>query len=197
MTTRLFVTEALGHSSDGKPVQTKAPTCTESGELTYKCVCGIVFKVEEIPANGHTEKVIPSVAPTCTSSGLTEGKYCTVCDATIVKQEVVPSLGHSYEAVVTNPTCTADGYTTYTCSCGASYVSDKTAMIDHNYVDGYCSSCGVKEPFVPTYTGMTLSGAISTNALERFKQDRLIRVLFASNQNNNGNHNFTTRFRCA
>ena len=33
---------------------------------------------------------------------------------------------HSYTAVVTPPTVTAGGYTTYTCSCGDSYVSDYT-----------------------------------------------------------------------
>ena len=33
---------------------------------------------------------------------------------------------HSYEAVVTEPTETEQGYTTYTCSCGDSYVADYT-----------------------------------------------------------------------
>ena len=40
---------------------------------------------------------------------------------------------HSYEAVVTAPTCTAGGYTTYTCSCGDSYVADETAPLGHSY----------------------------------------------------------------
>ena len=31
---------------------------------------------------------------------------------------------HEYIAVVTAPTCTTDGYTTYTCSCGDTYVDD-------------------------------------------------------------------------
>lgn len=31
---------------------------------------------------------------------------------------------HSYTAVVTAPTCTEDGYTTYTCDCGDSYIDD-------------------------------------------------------------------------
>lgn len=31
---------------------------------------------------------------------------------------------HDYDAVVTEPTCTERGYTTYTCECGDSYVDD-------------------------------------------------------------------------
>ena len=54
-----------------------------------------------------------------------------------------PLGSHSYNAVVTKPTCTADGYTTYTCSgCGDSYVSDKVAATDHAYVEGVCTACG-------------------------------------------------------
>ncbi len=34
---------------------------------------------------------------------------------------------HSYETSVTSPTCTEQGYTTYTCECGESYVADYTA----------------------------------------------------------------------
>ena len=38
---------------------------------------------------------------------------------------------HTYEAVVTAPTCTEGGYTTYTCACGHSYVADETAALGH------------------------------------------------------------------
>ena len=38
---------------------------------------------------------------------------------------------HSYEAVVTAPTCTEGGYTTHICSCGDSYVTDETAALGH------------------------------------------------------------------
>ena len=53
-----------------------------------------------------------------------------------------PIHGHAYEAVVTAPTCEAGGYTTYTCSCGDSYVSDATDALGHNFVDGLCGNCG-------------------------------------------------------
>lgn len=40
---------------------------------------------------------------------------------------------HSYTAVVTEPTCTEKGYTTYICSCGDSYIEDETAALGHSY----------------------------------------------------------------
>ncbi len=42
---------------------------------------------------------------------------------------------HSYIATVTPPTCTEQGYTTYTCHCGASYVEDYTDALGHNFGD--------------------------------------------------------------
>ena len=39
---------------------------------------------------------------------------------------------HNYESVVTEPTCTDKGYTTYTCSCGDIYI-DEIDVIDHSY----------------------------------------------------------------
>jgi len=44
---------------------------------------------------------------------------------------------------VTAPTCTAQGYTTYTCTlCGGSYVADLQDALDHSYVNGFCTGCG-------------------------------------------------------
>ncbi len=39
---------------------------------------------------------------------------------------------HTYEATVTAPTCTEDGYTTYTCACGDSY-TETISSTGHNY----------------------------------------------------------------
>ena len=60
---------------------------------------------------------------------------------------------HQYKSVVTAPTCTDEGYTTYTCDCGDIYVSDKVAALGHDYVDGFCTRCGAEEiiPVKPDY----------------------------------------------
>ena len=55
---------------------------------------------------------------------------------------------HTYEATVTAPTCTGQGYTTYTCECGESYVADYVDALGHNWEDGSCTLCGAtKKPY--------------------------------------------------
>ena len=47
---------------------------------------------------------------------------------------VVTVEGHVYVPTVTKPTCTEQGYTTYTCSvCGDSYIADYTKPTDHSF----------------------------------------------------------------
>ena len=76
----------------------KEPTCTEAGLKVQKCtLCDKVLKEEAIPALGHKEEVIPAVAATCTETGLTEGKKCSVCNEILVAQETVAALGHDFK----------------------------------------------------------------------------------------------------
>ena len=58
----------------------------------------------------------------------------------------------SFNAVVTPPTCTEQGYTTYTCECGESYVDNYVNATGHKDDDynGYCDDCG---EFMPATTG--------------------------------------------
>ena len=67
---------------------------------------------EVIPALGHTEVTDAAVAPTCTETGKTEGKHCSVCNTVLKAQEVIPALGHTEvtDAAVA-PTCTESGKT--------------------------------------------------------------------------------------
>ena len=73
----------------------------------------------------------PEVPPTCTSTGLSEGKHLALFSITIKEQEVIPALGHDlihHEG--NNPTCTESGYASYdTCSrCDYSTFSEKPAL---------------------------------------------------------------------
>ena len=114
-------------------------TCTTSQNCT-------VCHAELAPAKGHT----PGAEATCT-----EDQICTVCHIVLNG-----ATGHSYASVTTAPTCTAEGYTTHTCSgCGASYTSDHVLALGHSDADGniLCDLCGellgeVKVELKPEFT---------------------------------------------
>ena len=110
-------TDPLGHSWDeGKEIT--GATCTGEGMTEYTCILCGTTRLEGDEAAGH----IPGDPATCT-----QPQFCTKCGAVIVN-----ALGHGYETVVTEPTCTEMGYTTYTCSrCGDTYKGDYTEAAGH------------------------------------------------------------------
>ena len=50
---------------------------------------------------------------------------------------------HSYTSVVTDPTCTEKGYTTYTCKCGNSYTDDEVDALGHDWDEGTETQDGI------------------------------------------------------
>ena len=103
----------------------------------------------------HAEKILPKVEATCTESGLTEGKICTVCGEMLVKQEIIPAKGHHYNSSSVAPTCTEKGYTKHSCVCGDEYTDSYVRAYGHNYNSSLCNTCG--EALTFTRNGLSYS----------------------------------------
>jgi len=151
---------------------TKAATCTEDGEITYTCSCNATY-TETIKAPGShnwstndcTEKAhctndgcnetreagqhswgewTETKAPDCENLG-EKAHTCqnTACGKT--ETEFVDMLGHDWDSIVVQPTCTEGGYKINFCkrdNCGHSYNSDVKASLGHAWDEGVVT----KEP---------------------------------------------------
>ena len=124
--------EVLCAHASASTVNEVAATCSTPGiKAYYECeACNKYFSDAEyqneitdleawksgdgmIPTIAHTEVVDAAVEATCTSTGLTEGKHCSVCGTVTVAQTEVAAKGHTPGAAAT---CT----TAQTCTvCGA------------------------------------------------------------------------------
>ena len=133
-------------------------TCTAAGSKVVTTVCDdcgetVSTETVAIPATGHTATTVDGTPADCVNTGLTAGSKCSVCGETLTAQDVIPALGHKYNAVVTAPTCTAAGYTTYTCSvCNDTYVADEGAATGHTYTAAETTAPTCTEAGVMTYT---------------------------------------------
>ena len=91
------------------PEAAKAPDAAYHYELTgwggdYSSITADAEFTARYTAIPHTEVVDKAVAPTCTKTGLTEGKHCSVCSAVLVEQKVVPALGFTVSGSVAGVT---------------------------------------------------------------------------------------------
>ena len=140
---------ATGHSHSAVVT---SPTCTTQGYTTHTCHCGDSYIDSYVGALGHEEVIDKAVSPTCTATGFTEGKHCSVCDEVLVKQEVVEALGH--DEITHNaktPTCTEIGWNAYvTCSrCDYTTYQEipatghtESAVVVENNVAPTCTATG-------------------------------------------------------
>ena len=133
---------ALNH--DMEWTITLNPTCTEDGKKDGACKrtgCTYTETDVKIDKLGHhyvESKTDPKAkAATCTEDGL-KVEICDNpgCDDDGTRKEsVIPALGHTDDgtkAVVTDPTCTEQGYTTYHCeTCDQDYRDDYVNELGH------------------------------------------------------------------
>ena len=141
--------EAQGHNYIEKLTP---PTCTEQGYTTYACQCGDSYVSDYVDATGHNlGEWFVVIEATCTVDGENQRK-CNNCN--YYEAETIATLGHTYVTTVIIPTCTERGYTTYTCFCGDTYVSDYVDALGHTLGDWQlddeyhwrsCLTCGALE----------------------------------------------------
>ena len=115
----------------------KAATCKETGLTDGKycpdCETWIIEQeVIDIDSTNHADygtKVENAKAATCTEDGYTGDTICKGCGAVLETGNTLPLAPHNYVEVVTPPTSTTQGFTTYTCSvCGDSYIDNFTPI---------------------------------------------------------------------
>ena len=98
-------------------------------QMKYDPTFEFLKETDPCKLNGHTEVVDAAVAPTCTETGLTEGKHCSVCNEVLVAQTEVAATGHAWQ----NATCT----TPKTCStCGET----EGEALGHTWTDATCTA---------------------------------------------------------
>lgn len=130
-------TEATGHEWDNGTVITSS-TCDSEGVKEFHCKHCDEKMIQAISATGHK----PGTPATCT-----EAQTCESCGAVLE----LPT-GHHYSETVTPPSCSAMGFTTFTCDdCGASYIGNYTDKTAHHYV-GVITSATCTELGYTTYT---------------------------------------------
>ena len=142
--------DALGHDYSEQWTVDEEADCVNDGSKSRHCSrCDAKTDVTVIEAKGHTEVVDKAVAATCTKTGLTEGKHCSVCNAVIKAQEKIAATGHKYVETVVEPSYSNRGYTLYECSvCGYSYKDNYEEQLIVPAVTGFASGSQTKSSAV-------------------------------------------------
>ena len=127
-------------------------TCINDGTATYRCKYCKETTNKSIPATGkHTY----GADGKCTTDGCTakkdtsggnQGSGSTTGNTTKPDTPTTPDTPthtHSYTGkITTQPTCTAPGEKTYTCSCGEGTYTEPVAATGHNFTDTTKATCG-------------------------------------------------------
>lgn len=182
--------DALGH--DEVHHEAKAPTCTEIGWNTYEtCTRCDYTTYTEKAALGHWLTYYSAKSPTCLEVGCNAYESCNRCDYTTYQE--IPATGHSHNAVVTAPTCTAQGYTTHTCHCGDSYIDNYVDVLGHtevvdSAVAATCTTTGLTEGKHCSVCNTILVAQQVVNALGHTEGEIIVENNIAPNCTENGSY---------
>lgn len=132
--------------------------CSSCGEgitkLAVYCEhCGAAVSDDKIESEDNLSDNTTSIEskgeetskPAETSKPTETSRPAQTSKPTETSKSSAPTHTHSYSKKVTAATCVEKGYTTYTCSCGDTYVSDYTNLASHSYSKYVCTVCGVVE----------------------------------------------------
>lgn len=123
--------DALGHTYSDWIVEKEA-TCTEDGLERRECINCEYYEEKVVEHLGHDLIHHEALIPTCTEPGHNEYDTCSRCDYTTYQE--LSELGHLYKSVITDSTCTKQGYTTHTCErCDDIYVDSYVDALGHDY----------------------------------------------------------------
>ena len=105
---------ATGNHVYATEIKRVASTCKTAGYVVKACGCGET-KTETLSLDADNHEniiVVKAVEPTCTQSGLTDGKKCSVCGTVTVAQQTINKTGHKQATREENrkeATCKNDG----------------------------------------------------------------------------------------
>ena len=99
-------------------------TCQADGYKTLTCSCGDT-KTETLQKLAHTEETMQAVPATCFSTGLTEGKRCSVCEEILVAQTQTTQLEHDFTKQDTAATYVATAATCQAKATSSSFPSPR------------------------------------------------------------------------
>lgn len=170
-------------------------TCTEGGSIIYTCSsCSDSYTGIVSPMEHSFSDYISDENATCTKDG-TKTAVCTRCGLknTVTDEGSSAKIDHQYESIVTEPSCTEDGYTIHTCIvCGDTWTSDtvsatghtemvtvgeEATCVENGLTDGsVCSVCGVviREQEVIPAVGHVYVNGICTGCGE--KESDVLRI---------------------
>ena len=137
------VTEALGHKESASVT---LPDCLNGGYTTYTCTaCGETRTGDATDPLGHTDETVEGKAATCTETGISDGKKCSVCHETLVAQEEIPALGHDYsESITKDASCTEEGLKTFSCNNCSDTYEEVINTSGHSFNSEFvCENCGL------------------------------------------------------